>query len=477
MRVRSTQMSKQATMRWVLVLTGIGSLMAALDTLVVSTALSTIRLDLGASVEQLEWTVNAYNLSFAVLLITGAALGDRYGRRKLYAVGLGLFAAASAACALAPGVGWLIAARAVQGAGSALLMPLGLALLSAAFPPERRGAAIGIFSAITGLAVASGPLVGGAIVEGISWEWIFWVNVPIGLLAVPLVLTRMKESFGPDTSLDLRGLALVTGGALGFVWGLVRGNQVGWGSVEVVGSLAIGVLLAVAFVVWELRAAREPMLPMRFFRSRAFSAGNAAIFFTFASLFGAVFLYAQLLQISLGYGPLDAGLRLLPWTATFITVAPIAGALADRIGERPLMVGGLFLQAAGMLWLALIAEPGLAYSRLLGPFIVAGVGISMAIPAAQNSVVGAVSMEAIGKAAGVNSMMRELGGVFGIAVVVAVFAAAGSYASPAAFTDGFAPAIGVAAGLALAGAFAGLALPARRRATETGFDRAMEVPT
>jgi EmrB/QacA subfamily drug resistance transporter len=474
--VRSTQMSKQATMRWVLVLTGIGSLMAALDTLVVSTALSTIRLDLGASVEQLEWTVNAYNLSFAVLLITGAALGDRYGRRKLYAAGLGLFAAASAACALAPGVGWLIAARAVQGAGSALLMPLGLALLSAAFPPERRGAAIGIFSAITGLAVASGPLVGGAIVEGISWEWIFWVNVPIGLLAVPLVLIRMKESFGPDTSLDLRGLALVTGGALGFVWGLVRGNQVGWGSVEVVGSLAIGVLLAVAFVVWELRA-REPMLPMRFFRSRAFSAGNAAIFFTFASLFGAVFFYAQLLQISLGYGPLDAGLRLLPWTATFITVAPIAGALADRIGERPLMVGGLFLQAAGMVWLALIAEPGLAYSRLLGPFIVAGVGISMAIPAAQNSVVGSVSLEAIGKAAGVNSMMRELGGVFGIAVVVAVFAAAGSYASPAAFTDGFAPAIGVAAGLALAGAFAGLALPGRRRATETGFDRAMEVLT
>jgi len=474
--VRSTQMNKQATMRWVLVLTGIGSLMAALDTLVVSTALSTIRLDLGASVEQLEWTVNAYNLSFAVLLITGAALGDRYGRRKLYAVGLGLFAAASAACALAPGVGWLIAARAVQGAGSALLMPLGLALLSAAFPPERRGAAIGIFSAITGLAVASGPLVGGAIVQGISWEWIFWVNVPIGLLAVPLVLTRMKESFGPDTSLDLRGLALVTGGALGFVWGLVRGNQVGWGSVEVVGSLAIGVLLAVALVAWELRA-REPMLPMHFFRSRAFSAGNAAIFFTFASLFGAVFFYAQLLQISLGYGPLDAGLRLLPWTATFITVAPIAGALADRIGERPLMVGGLFLQAAGMLWLALIAEPGLAYSRLLVPFIVAGVGISMAIPAAQNSVVGSVSIEAIGKAAGVNSMMRELGGVFGIAVVVAVFAAAGSYASPAAFTDGFAPAIGVAAGLALAGAFAGLALPGRRRATETGFDPAMEVLT
>jgi MFS family permease len=273
----------------------------------------------------------------------------------------------------------------------------------------------------------------------------------------------MKESFGPDSSLDIRGLALVTGGALGIVWGLVRGNQAGWGSPEVVASLAAGALLIAAFVAWERRA-REPMLPMRFFRSRAFSAGNAAIFFTFASLFGAVFFYAQLLQIGLGYGPLETGLRLLPWTATFITVAPIAGALADRIGERPLMVGGLSLQAAGMAWLALIAEPGLAYSRMLAPFIVAGIGVSMAIPAAQNSVVGSAAMDTIGKVAGANSMMRELGGVFGVAVAVAVFAGAGSYGSAQAFTDGFTPAIFVAAGLALAGAVTGLALPGRRRA-------------
>jgi EmrB/QacA subfamily drug resistance transporter len=463
-------MSSRATAGWVTALTGIGSLMAALDTLVVSTALSTIRLDLGASVEQLEWTVNAYNLSFAVLLITAAALGDRYGRRRLYAVGLGAFVAASAACALAPSVGWLIAARAMQGAGAALLLPLGLALLSAAFPPERRGAAIGIFSAITGLAVASGPLVGGAVVQGISWEWIFWLNVPIGLAAIPFVFTRMQESFGPDTALDIRGLALVTGGALGVVWGLVRGNEAGWGSPEVVAAMVAGALLIAAFVGWERRA-REPMLPMRFFSSRAFSAGNAAIFFTFAALFGAVFFYAQLLQAGLGYGPLDAGLRLLPWTATFITVAPIAGALADRIGERPLMVGGLFLQAAGMAWLAVIAEPGIAYAQLLGPFVVAGVGVSMAIPAAQNSVVGSVALEAVGKAAGANSMMRELGGVFGIAVAVAVFAAAGSYGSAASFTDGFAPAIGVTACLSLAGAVAGLALPGRR--AEPGLTRAI----
>jgi EmrB/QacA subfamily drug resistance transporter len=459
--------------RWVLVLTAVGSLMAALDTLVVSTALSTIRLDLGASVEQLEWTVNAYNLSFAVLLMTGAALGDRFGRRNFYALGLALFTAASAACALAPNVGVLIAARAVQGAGSALLMPLGLALLSAAFPPERRGAAIGIFSAITGLAVASGPLVGGAVVQGLAWQWIFWINVPIGLLAIPLVLTKMRESHGADSSLDLRGLGLVTGGVLGLVWGLVRGNQAGWDSPEVLGTLVVGALLIAAFVAWELRA-REPMLPMGFFRSRAFSAGNAAIFLTFASLFGAVFFYAQLLQTGLGYGPLGAGLRLMPWTATFMTVAPIAGALVDRVGERPFMVGGLTLQAVGLAWLALIAEPGMAYSQMLAPFIVGGVGVSMAIPAAQNSVLGSVAEDALGKAAGTNSMMRELGGVFGIAVVVAVFAGAGSYASAQAFVDGFSPAILVAAGLALGGAAAGLALPGRRAARVPLLHRVQE---
>jgi EmrB/QacA subfamily drug resistance transporter len=458
---QSTLEPTKAATRWVVVLTALGSLMAALDTLVVATALSTIRLDLDASVEQLEWTVNSYNLTFAVLLITAAAVGDRYGRRRLYAVGLAIFTVASAAAALAPDVGWLIAARAVQGAGAALVITLGLALLSAAFPAEKRGAAIGIFSAITGLSVASGPLVGGAVVEGISWEWIFWVNLPIGLVAIPLVLSRIKESHGPDSALDLGGLALVSGGAFGVVWALVRGNQAGWGSFEVVATLVGGLLLFAAFVAWELRV-REPMLPMSFFRSRAFSAGNGAIFLTLASLFTGVFFFAQFLQTGLGHGPLGAGLRLLPWTATFMTVAPIAGALADRIGERPLMSTGLALEAVGLGWIAIIAEPGLSYSSMLAPFIVAGVGVSMAIPAAQNSVIGSVDPSAIGKAAGVNSMMRELGGVFGIAVTVAVFAAAGGYASAQDFVDGFAPAIAVAAVMAAVGAVVALGLPGRR---------------
>src|SRR5918994_812403 len=277
---------------------------------------------------------------------------------------------------------------------------------------------------------------------------------------------RIEESFGEDTAVDVGGLALVTGAALGIVWGLVRGNSAGWGSLEVVGAFVVGAALVIAFVIWELRA-REPMLPMRFFRSRAFSSGNAASFFLFASLFGGVFFFAQFLQIGIGHGPLEAGLRLAPWTATLFVVAPIAGALADRIGERPLLAGGMALQAVGFAWVALIAEPGLGYRDLIAPLIIAGIGASMAIPPAASAVVGAVTHEEVGKAAGANSMLRELGGVFGIALLVAVFAAAGSYASADAFSDGFAPAIGVAAALSLLGAIASLGVPGRHRAPAT----------
>jgi EmrB/QacA subfamily drug resistance transporter len=450
---------------WVVVLTAIGSFMGALDTLVVSTALPTIRLDLGASIPQLEWTVNAYNLAFAVMLVPAAALGDRLGRRRLYAFGLVGFAAASAAAAVSPNVGWLIGARAVQGVAAAFMMSLGLALLSAAFPAERRGTAIGLFSAVTGIAVASGPLVGGAVVNGLDWTWIFWLNVPIGLVAAPLAFARMRESFGPNTALDVPGLGLVAAGAFGIVWALVRGNAAGWGSLEVIATLTAGALLVAAFIAWERRAP-SPMIPMSFFRSRAFSAGNLAIFAVFGSLFAEVYFFSQLLQTGMGYDVLGAGLRLMPWTGTFLLVGPVAGALADRIGERPLMVTGLLIQAAGAIWIALIASPDLAYSQLVIPMIVAGVGISMAIPSAQNSVLGSVAQEAVGKAAGTNSVMRELGGVFGIAIAVAVFAGAGSYASPEAFTDGFSPAVGVAAALALVGAVAGSFLPGHRHEAE-----------
>jgi EmrB/QacA subfamily drug resistance transporter len=451
-------MTAKASRTWVLALTSVASLMVALDALVVTTALSTIRVDLGASIEQLEWTVNAYNLSFAVLLMTAAAVGDRFGRRRMFAAGLGLFVAASAACALAPDVGWLIAARAVQGVGAAMITPVALALLSANYPTELRGKAMGLFAGITGLAVLGGPVVGGAIAQGAAWEWIFWLNVPIGLAALPLVLRRIPESYGRRARLDFRGLTLVTGAALGIVWGLVRGNPAGWGSVEVLGTLAAGIALAIAFVAWELRAP-EPMLPMGFFRSRGFAAGNASVFFMIASLFGAVFFLAQFLQTSLGFGPLGTGLRLMPWTATLFVVAPIAGSLVNRVGERPLIVGGLLLQTIGMAWIGLIASPSLDYVDMVPALVLAGTGVSMAIPATQNVVMSAVPTTEAGKASGTYNMLRQLGGVFGIALLVAVFTGAGSYASPQAFTNGFAPALGVTAVLALIGAVAGLGLP------------------
>ncbi len=446
--------------RWVLVLTSLASLMVALDALVVSTALETIHRQLGASINELEWTVNAYGLCFAVLLIPAAALGDRWGRRRLLAAGLGAFALGSAACALAPNAGLLIAARAVQGSAAALVAPLSLSLLSAAFAPEHRARAMGLYAGITGLAVLSGPVIGGAVTQGLAWQWVFWINVPIGLSAVPLVLGRIRESRGRRVRLDMAGLMLVTGAALGIVWGLMRGNDAGWTSAEVLGSLAAGAVLLVAFVARQRRAA-DAMLPPRLFASRAFSAASGANFLLSASLFSAVFFMAQFQQTVLGQGPLDAGLRLLPWTGTLFVVAPIAGALVNRVGERPLVVAGLFMQGVGMAWIALAAGPAMAYGTMVAPLVIAGAGISMAIPSVQNAAMNAVAPGDLGKASGTFTTMRQLGGVFGLSLTVAVFTGAGSYRSAGAFSAGFGPALAVAAAFSLAAAALAALLPRR----------------
>jgi EmrB/QacA subfamily drug resistance transporter len=448
---------------WTFVITSVALFMVTLDNLVVTTAIPVIREDLGASLESLEWTVNAYTLTFAVLLLTGAALGDRFGRRRMFSLGVGIFTAGSVAAALAPSIGMLNLARAVQGLGGAIVLPLTLTILSAAVPPTKRGLALGAWGGISGLAVALGPVVGGAIVQGISWQWIFWLNVPIGVALVPLAMSRLTESYGPAGKLDLGGLGLSSAGLFGIVWGLVRGNAQGWASTEILGALSIGIVLLAAFVAWELRA-ENPMLPMAFFRNRTFTLANTASLFMFFGMFGSIFLLSQFFQTVQGYSPLGSGLRILPWTIAPMFVAPIAGALSDKIGGKTLIGVGLSLQALGLGWLGLISTPTAPYSEFIGPFILAGVGMGMFFAPVANVVLSAVRPAEEGQASGANNAIRELGGVFGVAVLASVFARLGGYQSGDAFVDGMNPAILVGAAVVALGAVAAFAIPRRRAA-------------
>jgi EmrB/QacA subfamily drug resistance transporter len=440
---------------WTIVLASLGVFMTALDTLVVTTSLPALRLDLHSSLSNLEWTVNGYNLAFACFILTGAALGDRFGRRRMYVIGLALFTAASAAAASSPNVGLLVAARAVQGIGAAIVFPLTLTLISEAFPVEKRGAAIGLWGGITGLGVAIGPVVGGAVVNGISWHWIFWLNVPVGIALIPLAARRLTESFGPRPQLDIVGLLLAGAGALGLTWGLVRANAAGWGAAEVLAALLGGAVFIGAFLQWERRAS-DPMLPVAMFRERTFASANAVSVFMYAGLFGALFLMSQFFQTALGYSPLGAGIRLLPWSLPPMFIAPIAGVLADRYGNRPFMALGLALQASGLAWVALVAAPGVSYAEIGVALAIAGAGTSFCFPTVANAIMGSVPLKEAGIASGANSALRELGGVMGVAVLAAVFARHGVYASERTFIDGFTQALWVAVGFSALGFLAAL---------------------
>ncbi|MDQ3865818.1 MAG: MFS transporter [Actinomycetota bacterium] len=458
-------MTEKARMLWTFAITSVALFMVTLDNLVVTTALPVIRRELGASLQELEWTVNAYTLTFAVLLLTGAALGDRFGRRRMFALGLVIFIAASTGAALAGSSNELIAARAIQGLGGAIVTPLTLTILSDAVPPERRGVALGAWGGIGGLAVAIGPLIGGAIVQGISWQWIFWLNVPIGLLLIPLALLRLRETRGPYGRLDLVGLALSGLGLLGIVWGLVRGNDVGWTSAEIVFAIAAGAVVLSLFVFWELRA-EAPMLPMRFFGNRTFAAANLASLLMFFGMFGSIFLLAQFLQTVQGYSPFGAGLRILPWTVMPIFVAPIAGALSDRIGGRPIMATGLTLQAVGLAWLGAATSPTAPYANLIPGFVISGIGMALFFAPVANVVLSAVHPSEEGQASGANNAIREAGGVFGVAVLATVFGRYGGYESGQSFVDGLSPAIYGGAGVVFVGALAALAIPRVGRPTK-----------
>src|SRR5215217_7864600 len=446
---------------WTLAIVSVALFMVTLDNLVVTNALVSIREDLGASLEQLEWTVNAYTLSYAVLLLTAAALGDRLGRRTVFVAGLGIFTVASAAAALAPSTEALIAARGLQGLGGAVITPLSLTLLSDAFAAEKRGLALGIWSGVSGLGVALGPVVGGAVVEGLSWQWIFWLNVPIGLALVPAARAILEESRGPNASLDIPGVALASGGLLGVVFGIVRSQALGWTSTTVIASIAAGAALLAAFAIHETRT-KTPMLPMRFFRNRTFAATNGVSLAMFFGAFGSIFLLAQFFQVAQGYSPLEAGIRTLPWTAMPIFVAPVAGILSDRIGSRPLMAAGLALQAAGLSWIAIVTEPTMAYAMVVPGFVMAGSGMALVFAPAANAVLSSVGPDEAGQASGATNTVREIGGVLGVAVLATVFTSSGGFVSPQAYVDGLIPAVWVGAAVLAVGALVALLVPGRR---------------
>jgi EmrB/QacA subfamily drug resistance transporter len=461
----SDQSQNTSRLGWILGLTSTAYFMVALDALVVITALPRMGEDMHVGLSTLQWTVNSYGIAFAAGIITAAALGDRYGRRLVFTCGLALFTLASAACALAPNATTLIAARTIQGLGGAVVLPLSLTILTHAFPQERRGMIVGVYGGLAGLAVAIGPLLGASVTEGIDWHWIFWINVPIGIAAALLSTRLLPESHGPDARLDLPGVALITGGVVSLVWALTRANQAGWGSAETVVTLTAGILLLVCFFVWESRAP-APMLPLRLLRVPAFAAGNTASFLMSGAIFAAAFMTFQYLQLVRGYSPLATSIDLLPWLATPMVVSPIAGALSDRVGRRPVITVGLLLQTIGFAWVALKVTNASTTAVVIA-LLIAGIGISMALPTVPTAVLNAVAPTEIGKASGINYMMQRFGAVFAIAIAGTTFTAYGHLGSPTAFTDGYKPALAVCALLSLFATVAALGiLPRAHMASE-----------
>jgi len=448
---------------------GVPTFMVTLDNLVVSTALPVIRTDLGASLADLQWFVNAYTLPFAAFLLTAAALGDRIGRRRMFLAGIAVFTLASAAAALAAEPWQLTAARAVQGLGGAAVAPLALTLLAQAVPDRLRTAAVGIWGGISGLGVAVGPVVGGAVVEGLDWHWIFWLNVPVGVLAVVLAATVLDESRGGARRLDPLGLVLSAGGMLLVIWGVVDGPERGWTSARVLTMLITGGVLVTAFLAWQARN-RTPMLPLSLFRSPGFSLVNVVTLTFSAGTFGSVFLLAQFFQVVQGLSPYDAGVRTLPWTAAPMVVAPLAGLFGDRIGQRNLIFAGQVLLAAAIAWIGLTTATDAAYGSIVGAFVMAGVGMGLTFAPISTLALASVSEQERGVASGTSNTIRELGVAVGVASLASIFASAGGYASHQSFVDGLRPAILVGAAIVAAGAVVALWLP--RRAQDAAASRA-----
>ena len=464
--MRDLTATKPARLGWVLTLTSTAYFMVVLDSVVVITALPRMQRDLHVSLSSLQWTLNAYGIAFAAGIITAAALGDRLGRRRIFNLGLVLFTAASAACAVAPNASELIAARTLQGLGGAIVLPLSLTILTTAFPLERRGMIVGVYGGLAGLAVAMGPIVGGAVTQGIDWHWIFWINVPIGVVAVLLGIRLLPESYGAKERLDLVGVGLVTGAVVALVWALSRANDIGWSSAEVVSTLVAGTVLLGAFVRWEA-STPEPMVPLRMFARRDFALGNLTTFLMSGAIFAAGLLVTEEFQLARHDSPVGAGLRLLPFFATPMLVSPVAGALSDRVGRRPIIVVGLSLLTAGFVWVASRGSLGTSWVELVIALLVAGIGISMALPTVPTAVLSAVAPDEMGKASGINYMAQRFGAVFATAIGSTVFGTYGSLSSPESVTAGFRPALWACTVFAVLATLSAAAMsPRRNRARE-----------
>ena len=442
----------------VLAAVGIPIFMVTLDNLVVSTALPVIRVDVGASLQELQWFVNACTLPVGAVLLTAAALGDRIGRRRMFLGGIVVFTLASAAAGLAAESWQLTAARAVQGLGGAAVAPLSLTLLAGAVPDKMRTAAVGIWGGISGLGVAVGPVVGGAVVEGLDWHWIFWLNVPVGVVAVILAATVLPESRGGARKLDPLGLVLSAAGMLLLIWGVVDGPDRGWASGRVLSMLISGAVLVAAFIAWQRRSS-SPMLPLSLFRSRGFSLVNIVTLTFSAGAFGSVFLLAQFFQVVQGLSPLESGVRTLPWTLAPMIVAPLAGVFGDRLGTRNLIVAGQLFLAAGIGWVGFMTAADASYGRLVLGFVLAGIGMGLTFAPISTMSLASVSEQQRGVASGANNTIRELGVAAGVATLASVFSSYGGYTTHQSFVDGLRPAVLVGAAIVAAGAVVALWLP------------------
>ncbi|MDQ1129237.1 DHA2 family efflux MFS transporter permease subunit [Microbacterium sp. SORGH_AS_0888] len=437
--------------------------MATLDNLVMTNALPVLHAELGATVEQLQWFVNAYTLSFASTILVAAALGDRFGRRTVFLSGIAIFGVGSALAALSTDPGQLIAARALQGFGGAGVLPLSLALLAGGVPERRRPLAIGIWGGVSGLGVAVGPLVGGAVVEGWNWQAIFWINVPVAVVAIPLALFALNNDFGARARIDVLGAVLAGAGVLALVHAIVRGNDDGWSSLGVVAEIVGGALLLVAFVAWQART-RSPLVPLRLFRDRSFSLTNAVGFAFSFGTFGAVFILIQYMQVVQGSTPLEAAVQTTPWTIAPMFVAPIAGIIAPRVGTRILMAVGLVMQGAALGWIAIVMSRSVPYAELVPPFLLAGIGMGLVFAPSATALLATLPGADHASASGVNSTVREIGVALGTAVMTAIFVGAGGQLRPDLYVDAARPAVVVGAAVLLATAVLAIWLPAGRAA-------------